>query len=242
MSVILNLLWRLWFVLLAFLLILLFGLPVLLFSIREKDFKHAYFFMWLFCVVVFFGMGFRYELIKKTKEEIVKGRIYVFIANHTSIIDIMLMAVLHRHHPLCFIGKAELAKIPVFGILYKRIAILVDRNNPRSRAKVYRVAAEKMRHGQNIVIFPEGGVPAEYILLDTFRDGAFTLSTKHDFPVAVYTFVGLKEMFPFRYDKGHPGKVRVFLNMIMEPTTIREMRDKSHHEIKTTLTENLRKH
>ena len=99
-----------------------------------------------------------------------------------------------------------------------------------------------MRLGQNIVIFPEGGVPAEDVLLDNFKDGAFTLSTKHFFPVAVYTFVGLKEMFPFRYDKGYPGKVRVYLNKIMEPTTIKEMREKSHYEMKTTLTENLRKH
>ena len=242
MGVFLNLLWRLWFVLVAFLLILLFGIPVLLLSMREKHFKHAYFFMWLFCVIIFFGMGFRYGLIRKTKEKIVKGENYIFIANHTSIIDIMLMAVLHKDHPLCFIGKAELAKIPVFGILYKRIAILVDRNNPKSRAGVYRKAAEKMRHGQNIVIFPEGGVPAENILLDSFKDGAFTLSTKHHFPVAVYTFVGLKEMFPFRYDKGHPGKVQVYLNMVMEPTTIKEMRDKSFYEIQKTLSENLRKH
>ncbi len=188
---------------------------------------------------MFFGMGFRYELIRKTKEKLDKNLQYIFIANHTSTLDIMLMAVLHPHHPVCFIGKAELAKIPIFGILYRRIAILVDRKSPRSRAEVYRKAAEKMKHGQNIVIFPEGGVPDDSsIVLENFKDGAFILSTKHHFPIAVYTFVGLKEMFPFDNGKGYPGKVKVFLNKIMEPTFVEEMKDKCYIEIKKTLEEN----
>ncbi len=238
MSRILNYIWRGWFVLLAFLFIILFTIPVLLLSIKEKHFKYAYIFIWLFCVIVFYGMGFRYKLIKKTREALDKDRNYIFIANHTSTIDIMLMAVLHRHHPVCFIGKAELAKIPIFGLLYKRIAILVDRKSAKSRADVYRRAAEKMRHGQNIVIFPEGGVHDDpNLLLDEFRDGAFILATKHQFPIVVYTFVGLKEMFPFDNGKGHPGKVTVYLNKIMEPTTLEEMKSKSFAEIKKTLQE-----
>lgn len=238
MTRLLNYIWRGWFILLAFVFIILFAIPVLLLSIKEKHFKYAYFFIWAFCVVLFFGMGFRYELIKKTKEKLDQNKQYIFIANHTSTIDIMLMAVLHPHHPLCFIGKAELAKIPIFGIIYKRICILVDRKNPKSRAEVYRKAAEKMKHGQNIVIFPEGGVPDDTsVILDDFKDGAFTLSTKHFFPVVVYTFFGLKELFPFDNGKGHPGKVKVFLNKIMEPTTLLEMKVKSHQEIKKTLQE-----
>ncbi len=236
MTRILNYIWRAWFILLAFVFIILFCIPVLLLSIREKDFKYAYVFIWLFCVIVFFGMGFRYSLIRKTSEKLDRKRNYIFIANHTSTIDIMLMTVLHRHHPVCFIGKAELAKIPIFGILYKRIAILVDRKSPKSRADVYRRAAEKMSHGQNIVIFPEGGVAEDpNILLDEFKDGAFILSTKHDFPIAVYTFAGLKEMFPFDNGKGHPGKVTVYLNKIMEPTTVNEMKPACFREIKSTL-------
>lgn len=236
MTTILNYIWRAWFILLAFVFVILFTIPVLLLSIKEKHFKYAYFFIWLFCVIIFYGMGFRYDLIKKTTKQLDKNKNYIFIANHTSTIDIMLMAVLHRHHPVCFIGKAELAKIPIFGILYRRIAILVDRKSPKSRAEVYVKAAEKMQHGQNIVIFPEGGVPDDAsVILDDFKDGAFILSTKHHFPIAVYTFVGLKEMFPFDFGKGHPGKVKVYFNDILEPSNLSEMKLLSHNEIKKTL-------
>jgi 1-acyl-sn-glycerol-3-phosphate acyltransferase len=39
-----------------------------------------------------------------------------------------------------------------------------------------------MNEGQNIVIYPEGGVPDDTsIVLDEFKDGAFTLSSKHHF-------------------------------------------------------------
>lgn len=238
MTRILNYIWRGWFILLAFIFILLFAIPVLLLSIKEKHFKYAYVFMRLFCIIIFYGMGFRYQLIHKTAKKIEKDRNYIFIANHTSTIDIMLMVVLHKHHPICFIGKAELARIPIFGILYKRIAILVDRSSPKSRGRVYQLAAEKMRHGQNIVIFPEGGVhPDPTIILDEFKDGAFILSTKHHFPVVIYTFAGLKEMFPFENDKGHPGKVTVYLNEIIKPSTVSEMKSFSYSEIKKTLEE-----
>ncbi|HBK82377.1 MAG TPA: 1-acyl-sn-glycerol-3-phosphate acyltransferase, partial [Flavobacterium sp.] len=57
------------------------------------------------------------------------GKSYMLVANHTSMTDIMLMLCLVRNNPFVFVGKAELAKIPVFGFFYKRTCILVDRSN-----------------------------------------------------------------------------------------------------------------
>ena len=75
---------------------------------------------------------------------------------------------------------------------------MVDRSSAKSRAEVYRRCAERMEEGESIAIFPEGGVPDDTsVILDQFKDGAFILSSKHQSPLAVYTFVGLKEMFPF---------------------------------------------
>lgn len=242
MGIILNYLWRGWLILLGFVFILLLGIPVLLLSIKEKHFPYAYIFIRLWCQILFYGMGFRYELIKETKQRIDPKTNYIFIANHTSIIDILLMCVLHPKHPICFIGKAELANIPIFSIFYKRICILVDRKDPKSRADVYRKAAIKMQHGQNIVIFPEGGVSDDpNVILDDFKDGAFILSSKHKFPIAVYTFVGLREMFPFDSTKGHPGNVRVHLNTILSPDISKDqLKSISHNEIKKTLDSYLR--
>lgn len=205
-------------VLVAGVLLILCFIPVYLLSIRKEHYKYAYFFVRLWCFGVFYSMGFRYRLTKLTDKKIEKDRQYVIIANHTSIIDVMLPVLLFPNHPICFVGKKELVKIPIFGTIYKRICILVDRASAKSRADVYRRCAERMAEGDSIVIFPEGGVPDDTsVILDQFKDGAFMLSSNHRVPIAVYTFVGLKEMFPFDNGKGHPGKIKVFFNDIIEP-------------------------
>lgn len=188
---------------------------------------------------MFYGMGMRYELINLTDKKIDKNIQYVVISNHTSIMDIMLPCILFPDHPLCYVGKKELVKIPIFGTIYKRICVMVDRSSARSRADVYRRCAEKMEEGNSIVIFPEGGVADDTsIILDDFKDGAFTLSSKHHSPIAVFTFIGLKEMFPFDNSKGYPGKVKVYFNDIMEPKqSPKELKEVAFREIKKTLTE-----
>lgn len=182
-------------------------------------------------------MGFTYKKINLTDKKIQKNRQYVVIANHTSIIDVLLPCILIPDHPLCYVGKKELVKIPIFGTIYKRICVMVDRSSAKSRADVYRRCAERMAEGQSVVIFPEGGVPDDTsIILDEFKDGAFILSSKHDFPIASFTFVGLKEMFPFDYSKGHPGKVKVYFNDILEPDdTIEHQKTVAREKIKKVL-------
>jgi len=236
---ILNYLWRFWLVVLAFLLTILLGLPVYLFSLNKKTYKYAYIFIRIWCYGVFYGMGMRYELINLTDKKIDKNTQYVMISNHTSIMDIMLPCILFPNHPLCYVGKKELVKIPIFGTIYKRICVMVDRSSPRSRADVYRRCAEKMEEGNSIVLFPEGGVPDDTsIVLDQFKDGAFTLSSKHHSPIAVFTFIGLKEMFPFDNSKGFPGKVKVYFNDILEPTdSPKDLKLSSFETIKKTLME-----
>lgn len=237
MSQILNYIWRGWMVILGAVLTTVLGIPVLLFSLRKKDYPVAYFFIRLWCFGMFYGMGFRYELIKLTQKNIDRKKQYVFISNHTSIMDVMLPCILMPHHPLCYVGKKELVKIPIFGIIYKRICVMVDRSSPRSRADVYRRCEERMEEGQSIVIFPEGGVPDDTtVILDQFKDGAFILATKHQSSLLVYTFSGLKEMFPFNYSKGHPGKVKVYFTDILEPNqSVGELKKEAHEKIENIL-------
>lgn len=237
MTRILNYFWRAWFVLLAIIITPILGIPVLLLSINPNHFKYAYVFIRLWCIIMFYGMGFRYELINKSGKKIDKDKDYVIIANHYSTIDVFLPSLLHPNHPLIYVGKKELDKIPIFATIYKRICVLVDRNDPKSRASVYDRCAERMQQGNNIVIFPEGGVPDDTsIMLLPFKDGAFRLAEEHQFPIAVYTYLGLKEMFPFDNGKGFPGKVTVILNDILEPNESAEiLKEKSRNLILETL-------
>lgn len=239
MKKIFNYLWRLWLIILAFILTTLLGPPVYLLSYKKSHAKIAYQLIRIWCFGMFYGMGMRYELVNLTHKKIDKDRQYIIISNHTSIMDIMLPNILFPHHPLCYVGKKELEKIPIFGTIFRRICVMVDRSSPRSRADVYRRCSEKMDEGNSIVIFPEGGVPDDTsIILDEFKDGAFILAGKHNHPIAVFTFIGLKEMFPFDHGRGYPGKVKIYFNDILEPNEgPKALKLKAHQIIKDTIME-----
>ena len=240
MRVILNYLWRLWLLILVTIVTLLFALPVYLLSFNEKHYTLCYRLIRTWCQCIFYGMGFRYSLTNLSNETLKFGHQYVVIANHTSIMDIMLTCILLPDHPVTFVGKKELVKIPIFGQIYKRVNVMVDRTSARSRADVYRRCAEKMQQGRNVVIYPEGGVSDDpNTILDPFKDGAFMLSSKHNFPIAVFTFVGLREMFPFDSSKGYPGKVKVYFNGILQPNQpAKELREEAYDIIKKTILDN----
>jgi len=131
--------------------------------------------------------------------------------------DIMLMLAVVKNNPFVFVGKAELAKIPIFGFFYKRTCILVDRNNSKSRFKVFEMAQDKINQGLSVCIFPEGGVPEdESILLDEFKDGAFRLAIEHQIPIVPMTFLDNKKRFSFTFLSGTTGRMRVKVHSFIE--------------------------
>ena len=158
-------------------------------------------------------MGFKVEIENEQIPE--KGKSYLFIANHTSMADIMLMLVSVKN-PFVFIGKKELAKIPLFGFFYKRTCILVDRNSVKSRQAVFLRAQNRLKSGLSICIFPEGGVPEEHIMLDEFKDGAFRLAINHHIPIVPITFMDNKKRFSYMFFSGGPGKMRVKVHKFLE--------------------------
>jgi len=151
-------------------------------------------------------MGFRPSV--KREEQPQLGSSYMFVANHTSMMDIMMM--LHAvKNPFVFVGKKELVKIPIFGFFYKRTCILVDRNNMRSRNEVFNQAQRRLNQGVSICIFPEGGVPEdENTVLDNFKDGAFRLAIEHQIPIVPLVFYDNKKRFSYTFFSGSPGKMR----------------------------------
>ena len=207
------LLWRIWFYILVAAPIVLF-FPLLLLSILKESW-YPYFFKIarIWAKFILYGMGFYYFVQKEQELDIHKS--YMLIANHTSMTDIMLMLAVVKN-PFVFVGKKELANIPLFGFFYKRTSILVDRTNQKSRYEVYEQAQRRLKQGLSICIFPEGGVPDESVILDEFKDGAFRLAIDFQIPVVPMTFIGLKKMFPFRFFAGYPGKVLIYQHPFVE--------------------------
>ncbi len=199
------LLYRIWFyILVAIPIIVLF--PLLIISIsREQWYPYFFKLARIWSKFILIGMGFGYKI--KRAEVPDPNKSYMFVANHTSMSDIMLMLVAVKN-PFVFVGKQELAKIPLFGFFYKRTCILVDRRSAKSRQAVFLRAQRRLKQGLSICIFPEGGVPEEHILLDEFKDGAFRLAINHQIPIVPITFYDNKKRFSYTFFSGSPGKMR----------------------------------
>ena len=217
-------LWRVWFYILMAIPILVM-LPFLVLSILKESW-YPYFFKMarIWAKVILLGMGFYYKIEKE--QELDKDKSYMLIANHTSMVDIMLMLATIRK-PFVFVGKKELVKIPLFGFFYKRTCILVDRSNSRSKHGVFERAQKRINQGLSICIFPEGGVPNDqHIVLDHFKDGAFRLAIDHKLPIVPMTFGDNKERFSFTFLSGSPGLMRVKVHSFIE-TKGKVMADKN---------------
>ena len=182
-------------------------------SIREKWYPYFFVMARIWAKVILLGMGFYTKI--ETEQNIIKGKSYLFVANHTSMTDIMLMLSVVRN-PFVFVGKKELAKIPIFGFFYKRTCILVDRNSSKSRMEVFKRAQKRLNQGLSICIFPEGGVPDESIFLDEFKDGAFRLAIDHQIPIVPLTFADNKKRFSYTFFSGSPGKMRVKIHQFVD--------------------------
>ena len=107
----------------------------------------------------------------------------VYVANHSSYVDIMLLFKVIPGF-LNMMGKASLARVPVWGPLFGRVYITVDRNSGVSRGRAIVAARKALAAGQSICIFPEGRVsntPGETLL--PFQDGAFQLAIDAKVPI-----------------------------------------------------------
>ncbi len=188
--------------------------PFLVLSIiREKDYPYFFKMARIWAKVIIYGMGFYYRIDQS--ESLEKDKSYMFVANHTSMADIMLMLVTIKN-PFVFVGKKELSKIPLFGFFYRRSCILVDRNSSKSRMEVFTLAQKRINQGLSICIFPEGGVPDdESILLDEFKDGAFRLALEHQLPIVPLTFGDNKKRLSYTFFSGSPGLMRVKVHPVV---------------------------
>ncbi len=205
-----RIVYRIWFYTLMTIPILVM-FPFLLLSVAKESW-YPYFFKMarIWSKIILIGMGFKLKI--KTEAPIEKGKSYMFVANHTSMVDIMLMLTLTKN-PFVFVGKKELAKIPLFGFFYKRTCILVDRSSTKSKTAVFERAQKRLQQGMSICIFPEGGVFDACDLLCDFKSGAFRLAIEHQIPILPMTFADNEIRLPYDFlAGGSPGKMRATIH------------------------------
>ncbi len=123
---------------------------------------------------------------------------YILMCNHQSALDIhVLLAALPL--PFKFVAKRSLFLIPFFGWAIKRAGyVSLDRENPRRALVAMDEAAQKIREGTNILLFPEGTRSIDGKLLP-FKTGVFSLAMKAGVPIVPVGICGTSLLQPEGY-------------------------------------------
>lgn len=197
-------LWKVWFYVVVFLVILGIFPFIWVWSRKEKDYPR--FFLWsqIWAKAVLMGSFLPLRVVRKAKA---LPKQCIIVSNHTSMLDIPYNLLLFPH-PFLFIGKVELSRLPLFGHFYKRTNILIDRSSLKSIRETMRVADEKLQEGYSLCIYPEGGVPSHEVFLGTFKEGAFRLAKEHGLPLLPITFADNKKAYPYVWNLGGPRRLR----------------------------------
>ena len=149
-------------------------------------------------------------------ENLQSGCSYIFMSNHVSNLDppILLPSIPCRCSVLV---KKEVFRIPILGIAMKMADLVpVDRSNREAAVESVRAAADVMRHGLSMVIFPEGTRSSDGRLLP-FKKGPFHLAMETSVPIIPVTLLGTSECWPKSTWAMRPGNVTLIFHPPIEP-------------------------
>ncbi|MBU6159083.1 MAG: 1-acyl-sn-glycerol-3-phosphate acyltransferase [Bacteroidetes bacterium] len=207
---ILATLWAVWVLLWFIITLLIILLPVALIGLFPEPQRTRYFIVisriWMAVFLPLAGVVLRIYGRKKFQ----KNQPYVVVCNHRSFMDIPVSSPGIPGGNKT-IAKVELSKIPLFGIVYKRGSILVDRKSESSRKKSYLDMKQALSIGLHVCLYPEGTRNKTNMPLSPFKDGAFRLAIETQTPLIPAVIAGTHEMLPagkLLYFK--PGIIRMF--------------------------------
>ncbi len=149
---------------------------------------------------------------------------HIFASNHVSWFDVPSLAkVLPRYK---FVAKAELFKVPIFGRAMRAAGMIeIQRDNRKAAFGAYEVAADRIKAGNSVVVFPEGTRGHAYPLRP-FKKGPFVLAIAAGVPIVPIIVHGTIEVMRKGSLWAHPGTIDIHL---LEPVVTTEV-DYDHRE------------
>lgn len=137
----------------------------------------------------------------------------IFVFNHISYMDIPILMVAFKYQHIRVLGKAEMTKVPIFGFIYKKAVVTVDRSDAAHRAASVANLKRALSKNISVVIAPEGTFNMGDTALKSFFDGAFKIAIETQTPIKPVLFLDAYDRMHYRsVFSVTPGKSRaVFL-------------------------------
>jgi 1-acyl-sn-glycerol-3-phosphate acyltransferase len=165
---------------------------------------------------------------------------YIFMSNHQGAYDIFTLLA-HLPYQFKWLAKKELFSIPFFGWTMAAVGyISIDRGGTRDTVEAMNEAAQKIRDGMSVVIFPEGSRSPDGSI-QPFKKGGFTLAIKSKVPIVPIAISGSRDIMPKDRLTVAPGEIRMFVGHPIEiqHTSLRE-RESLMKKVRDTISENFK--
>ncbi len=191
---------------------------------RRSHVNYAIYCVWMGSFFILSGV----RRVYRGREHFAAGQNYVVVCNHRSMMDPPLStpAIPGTNKT---IAKAEMAKIPLFGMMYKGGSVLVDRKSDESRRASVIKMKEVLRRGLHMCIYPEGTRNKTSEPLQRFHDGAFRLAVDAGKPIIPALIFDTDKVLPRKPFFFWPGKVEMhFLPPVsVAGRTVKEVKEES---------------
>jgi 1-acyl-sn-glycerol-3-phosphate acyltransferase len=209
--------WAVWGALIFIVTMVIFLIPFFLFVYFQKEPQKTnrfirYSRVWMDIYLALIGCPLKIQ----GKEYFKKGETYIVVCNHNALIDVPVSSPGIPGGNKT-IAKAEMAKIPLFGLIYKTGSILVDRKDEKSRRESFIKMREVLDMGLHMCIYPEGTRNTSSEPIKPFHDGAFRLAVSSGKPIIPMVIFNSRKANP--PDKGFfllPVKLRMHFLPVVE--------------------------
>ena len=143
-------------------------------------------------------------------ENIPKQSNVLIIANHQSLLDVVILIVLMPIR-ITFFAKRELAKVPLLSADIRRMGhIFVDRDAAKKARQQLKIVETKLIEGKNIIIFPEGTRSIDGTIAPLKR-GAFLMAANTRKPILPCYIQGTGNILNKRSLLLSPGSIHVHI-------------------------------
>ncbi|MGL1888288.1 MAG: 1-acyl-sn-glycerol-3-phosphate acyltransferase [Reichenbachiella sp.] len=130
-----------------------------------------------------------------TSDQLDKDDNYILCSNHFSYLDVAILPFFPL--PFKYVGKVSIAKVPLFGYMFKKFHITVDRSTMRERYASFKASTQALNEGFNVAVFPEGGIKsASPPQMHKFKEGAFRMALETGTKIVPITLADTWHIFP----------------------------------------------